>query len=344
MKNRFLTCAALAAVLLPVAAGAQERVRTVSRERVVTPAASVRYQGGGRETDTERTTRTLKIGANGELSLANIAGDIVITRGGDSEATVEIVKTARARTTEEAREMLKLVQVDVVERAGRAEVRTRYPDGRERRNRNINVSVAYTVAAPAGTHVTVRSISGNVQVADVSGDLSLETVSGDVRVSKGGRISSAKSVSGNIEIVDTSIDGSLDAGTVSGNVAARRVKARALSLSTVSGTAIADGVDCERAEMQSMSGNVEFAGPLTPRGRYELQSHSGDVRVAVSGNTGFEIEANSWSGSVRADGFALKTTGGDGRGRRRSLEGVVGDGSAVLTITTFSGNAVVSKR
>ena len=46
----------------------------------------------------------------------------------------------------------------------------------------------------------------------------------------------------------------------------------------------------------------------------------------------------------RADGFALKTTGADSRGRRRSLEGVVGDGSAVLTITTFSGNAVVSKR
>jgi hypothetical protein len=84
-----------------------------------------------------------------------------------------------------------------------------------------------------------------------------------------------------------------------------------------------------------------------PRGRYELQSHSGDVRVAISGDTGFEIEANSWSGSVRADGFPLKLTAGDEasrRGRRRSLEGVVGDGSAVLTITTFSGDAVISKR
>jgi DUF4097 and DUF4098 domain-containing protein YvlB len=345
MTKRVLTGAALAMWLLPFAAAAQEPARTVVRDRHVSlQAATVRYQGGERETQTDRTTRTLTIGASGELSLSNIAGDIVVTRGGGSEATIEIVKTARARTVEAAREMLQIVQVEVVERAGRAEVRTRYPDGRQRQHRNTNVSVAYTVAAPAGTRVTVRSISGNVQVSDITGDLALETVSGDVHVAKGGRISSAKSVSGNIEIVDTAVEGTLDAGSVSGNVAARRVKARSVSLSSVSGTALAEGVDCERAEMQSMSGNVEFTGPLTARGRYELQSHSGNVRVAISGSTGFEIEANSWSGSVRADGFPLKTTGGErGRGRR-SLEGVVGDGSAVVSITTFSGNAVVSKR
>ena len=56
---------------------------------------TVRYQRG-REEQTERQTKTVKIGADGELSLANISGDITVTRGGGSEATIDIVKTARA--------------------------------------------------------------------------------------------------------------------------------------------------------------------------------------------------------------------------------------------------------
>ena len=68
--------------------------------------------------------------------------------------------------------MLALVQVEINERGTRAEARTRYPAGDEwRRNgrRNINVSVAYTVAAPEGTRVTVKSISGNISVRDIQG-------------------------------------------------------------------------------------------------------------------------------------------------------------------------------
>src|SRR5262245_32614363 len=98
-----------------------------------------------REEQTDRSTRTLRIGANGELYIENIAGDIVITRGGESDATVEIVKVARAQTAEEARENLQLVQVEVDERASRAEINVRYPRREERRGdrRNFNVSVAF---------------------------------------------------------------------------------------------------------------------------------------------------------------------------------------------------------
>ena len=87
-----------------------------------------------------------------------------ITRGGGNEIGVEIVKTARGRDDADARELLQLVEVDVVERNNRAEVRTRYPQGDEmRRNnrRNVNVSVAYNVTAPAGARIRATSISGN---------------------------------------------------------------------------------------------------------------------------------------------------------------------------------------
>ena len=85
--------------------------------------------------------------------------------------------------------MLALVQVDITERGTRAEARTRYPAGDEcRRNnrRNVNVSVAYTVAAPEGTRIIAKSISGNISVRDILGVLTLETVSGNVHIASAG--------------------------------------------------------------------------------------------------------------------------------------------------------------
>jgi DUF4097 and DUF4098 domain-containing protein YvlB len=337
-----------AVVLATLAAPAQaqtvpEQVRTAIRGSVVT-LRTVRYQQG-RQEQTDRQSKTVRIGASGELTLENIAGDIVVTRGGGNDATIEIVKTARARTVEEAREMLGLVTVTVVERGGRAEVKTVYPsDDRRNNRRNFSVSVNYNVSAPPNTRITIASVSGSVRVSDIKGDLSANSVSGAVRIANAGRIGGAKSVSGDVEVVDTQSDGAVEAQSVSGNVLLRKLAARRVEVASVSGSITVEDVQCDRVEGHSVSGNVDFAGALAKGGRYEFNSHSGDVRVAVSGNTGFEVDANSFSGSVRSD-LPLGPQGGDDRrGRRRELRGVFGDGSAVLDISSFSGSVVITKR
>ena len=292
----------------------------------------------------DRSTRTLKVGANGEVQLANVAGDIVVTRGGGNEVSVEIVKSARGRDDADARELLQMVQVEVTERSGRAEVRVRYPEGEEmRRNnrRNFNVSVALNVAAPAGVRIRASSISGSITTRDIKGDVSVESVSGSVRVFSGGRIGSAKSISGNVEVNDTDIDGSFNASTASGSVVLRRVKARQMDLGSISGNVDLEDVECQQLEASSVSGNVRFGGAVAKGGRYELSSHSGNVTAALGGATGFELEATSFSGSIRSD-FSFGST--DSQRFRKSIRGVHGDGSAMIELTTFSGSIVISKR
>ncbi len=356
MRQTFLTLLTLTALAAPAApASAQplpEQIRSsirdgVERARDARTVKKGSYQQG-REEQSDRQTRTLRLGPDGELSVSNIAGDIVVTRAAGNEASIEIVKTARARTSEEAREVLGLVQVAVTERNGRAEVKAVYPrDDEMRRNnrRNVNVSVAYTIAAPAGTRMTIGSISGSIRVTDIKGDLTVNTISGAVHVANAGRIASAKSVSGDVEVADTQIDGALDAQSISGNVAVRRVSARRIDLGTVSGGVTIQDVQSERVEGHSVSGNVDFTGALARNSRYELNSHSGSVRIIVGGGVGFELEADSFSGSVRCD-LPITMPGGDRdeRGRRRAIRGVYGDGSAVLDVTTFSGSIVISKR
>jgi hypothetical protein len=324
------------------AQGRPPRDRDVERR-----VAVERSEQRGRSEQTERFTRTLKVGSNGEIMIGNISGDISITRGGGSDATLEVIKTAHGRSPEDAKELLDLVQVDIVERGARAEVKTRYPRGDEWRRenrRNVNVSVTYNLAAPAGTRISATSISGSVSSTGITGDVLLESVSGSVRIANAGRVAGAKSVSGNVEVIDTDIEGLLEASSVSGNVTLRSVKARRVELGSVSGGVTVQDLNCERLEAQTVSGDVEFSGSFAPNGRYELSSHSGSVRAAIAGNVGFEIEASSFSGSVRSDIPVKAESTGPARRHQQSLRGVYGDGSAVLELTTFSGSIVVTKR
>jgi len=324
MMRRFLIVLALAACVMPA------------------PVAVAQERAG----QTERVTRSVNIGANGELEIANISGDITVTRGGGTSASIEAVKTARSGSADDARALLSLVQVDIIERGTRVEVRTRYPEGDElRRNnrRNVDVSVAIKVAAPEGTRVTVKSISGNISVQDISGPLTLETVSGSVRMANAGRTANGRSISGNIDLMDTRVDGALEAGSVSGNVRLRRVAARSVTANSVSGNILLEDVDTERVNAQVISGTVTFSGNIDPNGRYELASHSGNVMVTVPAAAGFQVEASSFSGSINTDSPITMSGSQSGR-RNRTLRGTVGSGGALLELTTFSGSIVIKKQ
>ena len=358
MHKRVISFIGAIAFTMPAIAAAQValaadlRVRHTSRIVVnQDPRPRPRVSIGrdqGREEQSETLKKTVRLGASGELDVSNIAGNIEIKKGSGNEATIDVVKVARARTVEEARELLPLVKVEFNERGNRVEVRTNYPndEGLLHNRRNVNVQVHLTITAPAGTRVTAHSISGSIRAADMTGELSLVTISGDVQAVRARRVSAAKSTSGRVEISDIDSDTPVEAGSISGDVVVYKVKASRMELSTISGKVVLQDLVCERLEAQSLSGDVEFTGALVKGGRYELNSHSGNVKVTVGGGTGFELEANSWSGNVQSE---LPMTGtqpaSSGRfPRRKELKGVVGDGSAVLEITTFSGNVFITKR
>jgi Putative adhesin len=350
----------VAVLSVPAVAGAQSGVGDETRLRARSvyivqqappqpprPPRPTRVERGqdGREEQRESFTKSARLGANGILDISNLVGNVEISRGSGNDATIEVTKIARARTQEEARALLPLVTVEVTSRGDRTEIRTNYPEREAmREHRNFNVAVHFKISAPQGTRVTARSVSGNLRATDIRGELSLITTSGNVEISNAARVTAAKSTSGNIDLTNIDSDVALDAGTVSGNVVIRSAKARRMELGTVSGSVIVQDVETERLGAQTLSGNVEFTGPFAKGGRYELKSHSGNVVVKVTGGSGFAVEANSWSGNVHSD-FAIGGSDHEPtRGRRKLIRGVVGDGSAVVNITTFSGNVQLVKR
>ena len=285
----------------------------------------------------DRQTQTLQLGATGLLELGNVAGDISVSAGTGRDVTLEIVRTSRGRTDADAKLGLDQVRV-VVERRGneRATVRASYPETtrQQRQQQPYSVTVTYTVTAPPGTRVAITTVSGDVVVKDIRGDVSAQVTSGDITITGARQVSAVRAISGDVTLRDSASDGSITAGTISGNVLFERVKAQRIGVDVTGGDIIMREITTENAQLKTLSGDVEFSGALSPKGRYELQSHSGDVQLSTIGGAGFELQAQTFSGSLPQTGVDFRNVST----ARRSLRGTVGDGSAIVTITTFSGD------
>jgi DUF4097 and DUF4098 domain-containing protein YvlB len=290
-----------------------------------------------RAEQSDRRTHSLAIGANGSLELKTISGDISCVAGSGTSATVEVIRRSRGRTDADATLGLAEVRASVDHQGERATVTAVYPT--DRRQPPYSVDVSYVVTAPAGTRVTASSVSGNVTVREIKGDLTAASVSGDVTVSGAAQLSVAKSVSGDLSIRNTTSSGGINLGSVSGDVRIEQVKAPQLGAESVSGGILVTGAAVDRATLKSVSGDIEFNGTIARGGRYEFQSHSGDVRVFPQGPTGFDLQLSTFSGTLRAAPVVNMKTGR----AASTLRGTVGDGSAVLVATTFSGDVTVTR-
>jgi len=286
---------------------------------------------------TEHISKTFKVGPNGTLDLSNVSGEIIVNEGGGDTIAIEAVKRTRGS---DAKDQFARTTVSMVERGGRVEVTTQYTG-----NRN-HASVDYTVTAPAGTSMNLRSVSGDIRIDRIRGELRAESVSGDVTAQGATGATLLKSVSGNVEVSAVATQTELRMESVSGDVRVHGAKIRSLAAETVSGDLDLGDIVTDRVSGKSVSGDVSYSGTVSRGGRYTLSSHSGDIRLYVPADAGFELDAKTFSGNVRSD--LPLTIGGPGREAVRTshdkgLRGTYGDAGALLSLSSFSGNIVVAK-
>ena len=288
---------------------------------------------------TENVSNRFKVGPNGTLDISNISGRIVVTAGGGDTIVVDAVKRVRSRESD-AKGQLERTVVSMSEHGGRVEVRTTYT------GRNSRASVDYTVTAPAGTSVYAHSISGDIKIANIKGEVRADAVSGDVDATATPGATLVRTVSGDATASGVANQNELRVSSVSGTVAVNGARVQSLDADSISGDVQLRGVVCGRVVARSISGDLSFEGSLERSGRYELRSQSGDVHLALAGATGFEVDAGTFSGNVRSDLPVTVRSGDTGSGRpaHHSLHGVFGDGSAQLSLRSFSGNITIAKK
>jgi len=288
---------------------------------------------------TERLTNSFNVGAAGSLFLTNIAGDITIKGGTGNEIRIEALKHGKGGNDNDAKMQLQNIQVMMNKVGDRVEIKALHA------GRNNRGWVDFTIYVPTTTSVEVQSVSGDLALYNVKGELRGQTVSGDVTGSGLGKVAALKTMSGDVRINGVESSGPLSLSAMSGDVVIENLHAPSVDAESVSGDVRLKSCSCDRVRLQSVSGDLEYVGQITRSGRYEIKTHSGGIRVAVPSASGFEIDANSFTGDITFDPpiTAILSQGRKGPMPGRVAHGVIGNGGAFVELSSFSGDIVVNR-
>jgi hypothetical protein len=81
---------------------------------------------------------------------------------------------------------------------------------------------------------------------------------------------------------------------------------------------------------------------LRRNARYDITTNSGNIRLVPDGSVGFDLEATT-GGMLRSDYQLRSTTPNAPGSANRFLRGAYGDGSAILSLKSFTGNVTVAR-
>ncbi len=195
------------------------------------------------------------------------------------------------------------------------------------------------VHVPRAASLDVNVISAPLVVDGlVGGAIKINAISGNARIHARTPALEVNSVSGNIELSGHADQASLQ--TVSGQILAPALGSKA-KLQTISGRIQAGGGPWQKLSLSTVSGDVQLTGGLTAGGDADIDSMSGDVQWRLPAATSATLHASSFSGDLRSDfGTPTQTRHGPGS----SLDTKLGAGNGKIHIETFSGDLRVRKQ
>lgn len=283
----------------------------------------------------DKFERTIDLVRDGKVIINNVSGNIEVRTWDRAQVQIDALKVSRSTTQARAKENADKVEITIAEEDSTVRIKTEYP---ESKNRNINVSVYYTLTIPADASLNATTVSGNVTCEDISGDLKANTASGNVTATGVKNGANLSTTSGNVEVDD--IVGDVKLHTVSGSVIANNVKG-SVAADTTSGSIVLTNItDADEIDANVMSGKVKYEGDLDSNGYYHLQTHSGRVEFIVPSGAAFDLDARTFSGSINSD-FDITVRG---KIDKKSLRGSVNGGGAEVELKAFSGNIYIKKK
>ncbi len=185
-----------------------------------------------------------------------------------------------------------------------------------------------TISATDVARVTATSQSGTITLFKVRAEADLNTIGGEISVRNSTGVFKLHTIGGSIDARDlgpAAAGDSLEADTVGGEITLNRIQHRRVKVNTVSGEA-------------------EFAGPLSRGGRYSFQSISGRLRLSLPANSSFRVSGTLGSDGGLSSDFNITTEKASKYSPMRTVSGVVGKGDASITVSFFTGSIQIRKQ
>lgn len=276
------------------------------------------YQGSGSRSAQEKIDTTFSFSRDGVLDLTTFGGDVVVTGSSRQEARIR----------------------GVTERGTRIRVTSSRITIEAEGYRGRSGDSQYEISVPEGSRVILRSMNGSLTVRGVKGDVDLHTNNGDVTVTDAvGRVEMV-TLSGDATV--TRARGEVSATSLNGTVSINDVQGASVVGESTSGDVEMINVTSPNVEATTVSGEVDFTGPIDPKGRYSFQSHSGTVTLNIPGSTSARFSIETFNGEVDSD-FPYTLQPNRERRNGQRLEFNVGAGEARVTAESFSGGIVIRR-
>jgi len=294
-------------------------------ETLIDLESSSQEQSWPRVAFTESYDRSFEMKNKGRFFISNISGQISVTTWNRSEVRIQATKVSSTRDEENARKAFDNVEIDINERNGNVSVKTEYSAWhRDRKHRDISVSVYYEITLPVEVESQIQSVSGHISVSNLNGAVTANSVSGRVRLRDIGHDILAKSVSGDVDV--RSSHGDAEVKSVSGRIKVDE-KTGNLDAHTTSREITLRDIEAHRMRAKSTCGAVEFSGPILENGRYDITTVGGRIKLTIPDSATFLFRAKSKSGHIDMD-FPVTINGSNrwSREERQSVQGTVNGG------------------
>jgi hypothetical protein len=188
---------------------------------------------------------------------------------------------------------------------------------------------------PARVRLWVKTATASIDVSDVSGGLDLYVVSGTIDVRGNPGELNAEAIDGDIHV--TGSPSWMRAKSATGAITFQGASPDA-GLSTVSGPIKVEGGSgvFERTKIETVTGNISFAGRLDRSGAFDFDSHGGSIDIAIPEKTSATFSVVTIAGSITNNlSKRAPIAGRFGRGAELTTE--EGGGGAKVSVRTFKG-------
>jgi DUF4097 and DUF4098 domain-containing protein YvlB len=226
-----------------------------------------------KHTETAEWRKTYELSTGGRVEISNVNGKIQVTPSTGNTVEVVAQKTAKAATTEAAKEALGKVEIQEEVSPSTISIATKLPRGSGWFSGSTQVK--YVVRVPIGAEVKFTTVNGGVEVTGLTGKVTAETTNGGV--------------------VARDISGAIDASTTNGGVdveLARLAEGGAKLECTNGGIKLALPADSKASISASITNGGIDASGLTldttqaSRRRLEGRMNGGGAPVHIEGTNG----------------------------------------------------------
>lgn len=226
----------------------------------------------------EPFSRTAPFNANGEVSLHNINGDIVIETWDRNEILIEGEKSAR---TEEELHAIELI-IDLSD--SRADIKVHLPkrSGGWFGNNSIRGAVKFRLKVPAAVTLDeIKTVNSSIKIEGVRGAVTAHSVNGRVRADNLAGHARLRTVNGQVEASFTTIAAQqeLSFNTVNGSIHVALPADAGLQLN---GSVVNGHIDCDfPIQVQGRIGGKRLSGTIGDgRATLRAESVNGSIDLA----------------------------------------------------------------